>query len=309
MRKPISSLLLVLVPFAGSGALELSIDPGSSVVGTTQVITAKYEDTFVKLARQYNLGFEELKQANPDVDPWLPGEGTQLVLPTQFVLPSAPRQGVVINLPELRLYYYPENDPGRVITHPVSIGRMEWQTPLGRAQIVAKAEKPAWYPPESIRAEHAADGRPLPRVVPPGPDNPLGDYAMRLSIPGYLIHGTNKPSGLGMRVTHGCIRMFPEDIEGLFGIVPIGTPVHIVNQPFKLAWSANGYYLEAHPPLEEENVDGAWAMTQLTRAFVAATEEGQGSSFDWGLAELAVEKLRGVPEFVSLVSVADRTPD
>ena len=309
MRKPISSLLLVLVPFAGSGALELSIDPGSGVVGTTQVITAKYEDTFVKLARQYNLGFEELKQANPDVDPWLPGEGTQLVLPTQFVLPSAPRQGVVINLPELRLYYYPENDPGRVITHPVSIGRMEWQTPLGRAQIVAKAEKPAWYPPESIRAEHAADGRPLPRVVPPGPDNPLGDYAMRLSIPGYLIHGTNKPSGLGMRVTHGCIRMFPEDIEGLFGIVPIGTPVHIVNQPFKLAWSANGYYLEAHPPLEEENVDGAWAMTQLTRAFVAATEEGQGSSFDWGLAELAVEKLRGVPEFVSLVSVADRTPD
>ena len=309
MRKPISSLVLVLVPFAGSGALELSIDPGSSVVGTTQVITAKYEDTFVKLARQYNLGFEELKQANPDVDPWLPGEGTQIVLPTQFVLPSAPRQGVVINLPELRLYYYPENDPGRVITHPVSIGRMEWQTPLGRAQIVAKAEKPAWYPPESIRAEHAADGRPLPRVVPPGPDNPLGDYAMRLSIPGYLIHGTNKPSGLGMRVTHGCIRMFPEDIEGLFGIVPIGTPVHIVNQPFKLAWSANGYYLEAHPPLEEENVDGAWAMTQLTRAFVAATEEGQGSSFDWGLAELAVEKLRGVPEFVSLVSVADRTPD
>ena len=309
MRKPISSLVLVLVPFAGSGALELSIDPGSSVVGTTQVITAKYEDTFVKLARQYNLGFEELKQANPDVDPWLPGEGTQIVLPTQFVLPSAPRQGVVINLPELRLYYYPENDPGRVITHPVSIGRMEWQTPLGRAQIVAKAEKPAWYPPESIRAEHAADGRPLPRVVPPGPDNPLGDYAMRLSIPGYLIHGTNKPSGLGMRVTHGCIRMFPEDIEGLFGIVPIGTPVHIVNQPFKLAWSANGYYLEAHPPLEEENVDGAWAMTQLTRAFVAATEEGQGSSFDWGLAELAVEKSRGVPEFVSLVSVADRTPD
>jgi len=309
MRKPISLLVLVLVPFAGSGALELSIDPGSSVVGTTQVITARYEDTFVKLARQYNLGFEEMKQANPDVDPWLPGEGTQIVLPTQFVLPSAPRQGVVINLPELRLYYYPENDPGRVITHPVSIGRMEWQTPLGRAQIVAKAEKPAWYPPESIRAEHAADGRPLPRVVPPGPDNPLGDYAMRLSIPGYLIHGTNKPSGLGMRVTHGCIRMFPEDIEGLFGIVPIGTPVHIVNQPFKLAWSANGYYLEAHPPLEEENVDGAWAMTQLTRAFVAATEEGQGSSFDWGLAELAVEKLRGVPEFVSLVSVADRTPD
>lgn len=309
MKKPISSLLLMLVPFAGPGALELSIHPGSSVVGTTQIIAAEHEDTFVKLARRYNLGFEELKQANPDVDPWLPGEGTRIILPTQFVLPGVSRQGVVINLPELRLYYYPADDPDRVITHPVSIGRMEWQTPLGRARIVAKAEKPAWYPPESIRQEHAEAGDFLPRVVPPGPDNPLGDYAMRLSIPGYLIHGTNKPWGLGMRVTHGCIRMFPEDIEGLFGIVPIGTPVHIVNQPFKLAWSENGFYLEAHPPLEEERVDGAWAMTLLTRAFVAATEEGQGVKFDWKLAEIAVERSRGVPEFVSLASVAGRIPD
>ncbi len=301
-------LSLVLVPFAGVGALELSIDPGSSVVGTVQVITARYEDTFVKLARRYNLGFEELKQANPDVDPWLPGEGTQIVLPTRFVLPSAPRQGIVINLPELRLYHYPADDPGRVVTHPVSIGRVEWQTPLGRSQITAKAEKPTWYPPESIRREHAADGRPLPRVVPPGPDNPLGDHALRLSIPGYLIHGTNRPSGLGMRVTHGCIRMFPEDIEGLFETVPVGTPVYIVNQPFKLAWTTDGFYLEAHPPLEEEG-DAAWTMTELTRAFVAATEEGQGTQFDWELAELAAERSRGVPEFVSLVSVADRIPD
>ena len=308
MRKT-TSLLLVLFPFAGSGALELSLDADSNVVGTTQVISAKYEDTFVKLARRHNLGFEELKHANPDVDPWLPGEGTRIVLPTQFVLPDAPRQGVVINLPELRLYYFPADDTGRVITHPVSIGRMEWETPLGRSQIVAKAEKPAWYPPESIRQEHAAEGRPLPRVVPPGPDNPLGDHAMRLSVPGYLIHGTNKPSGLGMRVTHGCIRMFPEDIEGLFETVPIGTPVHIVNQPYKLAWGENGFFVEAHPPLEEEGVDDAWAMTQLTRAFIAATPEGQGANFDWELAELAAERSRGVPEFVSLVSVADRTPD
>ena len=313
MRKFLN-LLLILVPFAGVSALELSINPGSNVVGEVQVITAKYEDTFVRLARRYNLGFEELKQANPGVDPWLPGEGTEIVLPTQFVLPGATRRGVVINLPEMRLYYYPANSPGRVITHPVSVGRMEWQTPLGRSEIIAKTEKPAWYPPESIRREHAEDGRPpLPRVVPPGPENPLGDHAMRLSIPGYLIHGTNKPSGLGMRVTHGCIRMFPEDIEGLFGTVPIGTPVHIVDQPYKLAWSDRGVYLEAHPPLEEEGADGgewATATTQLTRAFIAATEEGQGAGFDWELAELAAERSRGIPEFISLVSVAaDRTPN
>lgn len=303
MNKPFSSLLLILVPFSGAGALDLWLDADSNVVGETRVISAKYEDTFVKLAREHNLGFEELKEANPDVDPWLPGEGTEIVLPTQFVLPSAPRRGVIINLPELRLYYFPADDPGRVITHPVSIGRMEWGTPLGWSEIVAKAANPAWYPPESIREEHAADGRPLPRVVPPGPDNPLGDYAMRLSIPGYLIHGTNKPSGLGMRVTHGCIRMFPEDIEGLFNTVPVGTPVHIVNQPYKLAWGDNGFYLEAHPPLDEELEDDAWTMTQLTRAFVAATGEGLGANFDWELAERAVQRSRGVPEFVSLVSV------
>ena len=309
MNKPVSTLLLILVPFGGAGALELSLYADSNVVGATRVITAKYEDTFVKLARQYNLGFEELKQANPDVDPWLPGEGAEIVLPTHFVLPNVPRRGVVINLPELRLYYFPADDPGRVITHPVSIGRMEWGTPLGWSEIVNKAAKPTWYPPESIRREHAAEGRPLARVVPPGPDNPLGEYAMRLSIPGYLIHGTNKPSGLGMRVTHGCIRMFPEDIERLFQTVPIGTPVHIVNQPYKLAWSDTGFYVEAHRPLDEEMEDGAWTMTELTRAFVAATAEGQGASFDWELAERAAERSRGVPEFVFLASVADRTPE
>ena len=309
MRKSVSPLLLVLVPFSGAGALELALSPDSGIVGETRVIAAEHEDTFVKLARRYNLGFEELKQANPDVDPWLPGEGTEIVLPTQFVLPNAPRRGVIINLPELRLYYFPDGDSGRVITHPVSIGRMEWGTPLGWSKVVSKTVNPAWYPPESIRQEHAAAGDPLPRVVPPGPDNPLGDYAMRLSIPGYLIHGTNKPSGLGMRVTHGCIRMFPEDIEALFNTVPTGTPVNIVNQPYKLAWSGRGFYLEAHPPLDEELEDDGWTMTELTRAFVAATEEGQGGDFDWELAEQAAERSRGVPEFVSLVRVADRTPD
>ena len=309
MRKSVSLLLLILVPFGGAGALELALSADSGVVGETQVLTAKYEDTFVKLARRYNLGFEELKQANPDIDPWLPGEGTEIVLPTQFVLPNAPRRGVIINLPELRLYYFPDGDSGRVITHPVSIGRMEWGTPLGWSKIVSKAANPAWYPPESIRQEHAAAGDFLPRMVPAGPDNPLGDYAMRLSIPGYLIHGTNKPSGLGMRVTHGCIRMFPEDIEALFNTVPTGTPVHIVNQPYKLAWNGRGFYLEAHPPLDEGLEGDGWTMTELTRAFVAATEEGQGGDFDWELAEQAAERSRGVPEFVSLVRVADRTPD
>jgi L,D-transpeptidase ErfK/SrfK len=280
-------------------AAELELFADSDVVGKSQIILAEYEDTFIKLARQYNLGYEELVQANPSVDPWLPGEGTEIVLPTHFVLPKVPRQGIVINLPELRLYYYPDGDSGRVITHPISIGRMEWGTPLGRSEIVSKTLNPTWYPPESIRQEHAADNRPLPKVVPPGPDNPLGKHALRLSLPGYLIHGTNKPSGLGMRVTHGCIRMFPEDIEALFENVPVGTPVRIVNQPYKIGWTNDGFYLEAHPPLDQESVNDSWTMTELTRAFVVATEEGQGKSFSWDLAEVVALRSLGVPEFIS----------
>ena len=284
-------------------AAELELFADSDVVGKSQIILAEYEDTFIKLARQYNLGYEELVQANPSVDPWLPGEGTEIVLPTHFVLPKVPRQGIVINLPELRLYYYPDGESGRVITHPISIGRMEWGTPLGRSEIVSKTLNPTWYPPESIRQEYAADNRPLPKVVPPGPENPLGKHALRLSLPGYLIHGTNKPSGLGMRVTHGCIRMFPEDIEALFENVPVGTPVRIVNQPYKIGWTNDGFYLEAHPPLDQESVNDSWTMTELTRAFVVATEEGQGKSFSWDLAEVVALRSLGVPEFISSESL------
>lgn len=308
MGRPASTFWVLLgsTILSGASAIELELSADSDVIGEIQVINAQHEDTFIKLARRYNLGYEELIQANPSVDPWLPGEGTEIVLPTYFVLPKTPRQGIVLNLPELRLYYYPDGESGRVITHPISIGRMEWRTPLGRSEIVSKTLNPTWYPPESIREEHAADNRFLPKVVPPGPDNPLGNHALRLSLPGYLIHGTNKPSGLGMRVTHGCIRMFPEDIEALFEDVPIGTPVRIVNQPYKLGWTDDGFYLEAHPPLDEHTMADAWSMTELTRAFVAATEEGQGETFSWELAEVVASRSLGVPEFVSSDRLAAR---
>jgi L,D-transpeptidase ErfK/SrfK len=155
----------------------------------------------------------------------------------------------------MRLYYFPPPEPGippAVQTYPVSIGRMDWATPLGETKLVRKDRDPAWYPPESIREEHAAQGDPLPRVVPPGPDNPLGKYALRLEIPGYLIHGTNKAFGVGMRVSHGCIRMLPEDIAELFARIPVGTPVRIINQPVKAGWYGGDLYLEVHPPLEED---------------------------------------------------------
>ena len=292
--------LVILAAADGALALELPLSADSHLVGEDTVVVATYDDTFVKIARAYDLGFQELVQANPGVDPWIPGEGTEIILPTRFVLPQAPRNGIVINLPELRLYYFPDGDSGRVITHPISIGRMEWRTPLGLTEIYSKVENPTWYPPQSVRDEHAAQNRLLEAVVPPGPDNPLGKHALRLALPGYLIHGTNMPAGVGMRVTHGCIRMFPEDIKALFDDVPIGTPVRIVNQPFKLGRSGADFYLEAHPLLDEElQGDEVSIMTELTRAYVAAIEEGQGYGFDWEMAERVVLNSRGVPEFIT----------
>jgi len=299
MMRILSAVFAACLVSRAAGAVELALHADSQLIGEPASVQAQYEDTFVSLARRYNLGFEELVRANPGVDPWLPGEGTEIILPTQHVLPSAPRSGIVINLPELRLYYFPDGDEGRVITHPISIGRMDWGTPLGLASVQSKVQNPAWYPPQSIRDEHAADNRPLPPVVPPGPDNPLGKHALRLSLPGYLIHGTNKPAGVGMRVTHGCIRMFPEDIEALYEDIPVGTPVRIVNQPIKLGRVGSALYLEAHPVLPERLAEGSSELTELTRAFVAFAEEGQGDNFDWHLAEKIAIESRGVPEFVS----------
>jgi L,D-transpeptidase ErfK/SrfK len=302
------ALLPIMVGAAGAAAAaEYPLLPNRDLIGEPKVVAAHYEDTFVSLAREHNVGFEALRRANPNVDAWLPGEGTQIVIPAQFVLPRAPRRGVVVNVAELRLYYFPDGDPSRVITHPISIGRMDWATPLGTTSVVSKVLKPSWYPPESIRAEHAARNDPLPRVVPPGPDNPLGEHALRLAISGYLIHGTNKPSGVGMRVTHGCIRMFPEDIEALYKVVVPGTPVHIVNQPYKLGWGDAGLYLEAHPPLQEQHTEEWTAATELTRAYVAATEERSGE-VDWPSAERVMGAARGIPEFVSLAALEPDLP-
>jgi L,D-transpeptidase ErfK/SrfK len=304
----------------GAHAAEYWIGEGDDVFGAVEVVTARYEDTFVKLARIHNVGYEELRQANPEVDEWLPGEGTKIAIPKLFVLPRAPRSGIVVNVAELRLYYFP-NDSGplpegvapgsrKVITHPISIGRMDWSTPLGATSVTGKVVNPTWYPPQSIRDEHLARNDILPRVVPPGPANPLGKHALRLGLSSYLIHGTNMPSGVGMRVTHGCIRMFPEDIEALFKTVPVGTTVNIVNQPVKIGSTTDGrVYLESHPALKESAVDGEIVaedasakvpespLTALMRAYVAVTEERR-VDLDWDAAERVAQLGSGIPEAV-----------
>jgi L,D-transpeptidase ErfK/SrfK len=293
------SLAFLLGPAQAVIAAEYRLPTDGDLIGEVQLIEAQHEDTFVKLARQYNVGFEALRQANPDVDAWLPGAGTEIRIPTRFVLPRAERRGIVVNLPELRLYYFPDDGSDRVFTYPISIGRMDWGTPLGRTEVIGKTVNPTWYPPQSIRDEHAAMNDPLPAVVPPGPDNPLGKHKLTLGIPGYLIHGTNKPSGVGMRVTHGCIRMFPEDIEALFSMVGTGTSVRLINQPFKLGWDRDALHMEAHLPLGEQREGEEWTATELTRLVVAATEERR-VSMRWDLAERVMVASRGIPESVSV---------
>jgi L,D-transpeptidase ErfK/SrfK len=300
-------LLGSLLPHAHADVYELPAEP-DNVVGEVRHVRAAHEDTLLDIARREGVGYEEIVAANRGVDPWLPGEGTEVVIPARFILPDAPRKGVVVSLAEHRLYYYPPAAPGEtasVVTYPISVGKMDWKTPLGLTRVVNKRVRPAWYPPESVRKEHAAEGRPLPRVVPPGPDNPLGQYAMRLDIPGgaYLIHGTNRPAGVGMQVTHGCIRMYPEDIEEFFPQVPVNTPVLIVHQPYKMGWRGEELFLEVHSPLEGQDDPQLRSLTNITRLLVSATQDAT-VSIDWARAEQEFTRATGIPESVTLVTAS-----
>ncbi len=316
----VTHLILVsclLLASAAKAEIYESPPEGYDVIGAMSTITARQEDTLVDIARRHGLGYEDIVRANPDVNVWVPGEGTEVVLPTRYVLPSGPRRGVILNLAEYRLYYFPEAKEGEtayVMTYPISIGRMDWETPLGRTQVISKVRNPSWYVPQSVLDEHRADGDPLPRIVPPGPDNPLGKFAMRLGLPGYLIHGTNRPAGVGMRVTHGCVRMFPEDIEYLFTKVDVKTVVRIVNEPVKMGWDGDQLVMEVHPILavaappaveddaveegeiaaEEIVVEVKDPLTYVTEQFIVTTGERAGQ-LDWHLAEQIVERSDGIP--------------
>jgi L,D-transpeptidase ErfK/SrfK len=243
------------------------------VVGELQITHVQGEDTLPDIARRFNVGYEEILRANPGVDPWLPGVGRAIVVPTQFVLPDAPREGLVVNLAQLRVYYFPKPKKGdpddglrTVITHPIGIGKIGWQTPQGTTKVTSKQKNPTWTPPLSVRKEHKENGDPLPARVPPGPDNPLGAYRMTLGWPSYLIHGTNKPYGVGMRSSHGCIRFYPEDIAELYDEIPVGTKVTVVNQPFVFGWHQDAMYVQAFPILEDDEREHPQAAEKLLNA-------------------------------------------
>ena len=301
MKKLIPLLTLLLPTTLLAMTYELPSEH-FDVIGAPRTVVAAHEDTLVEIARQSGIGLEQMERINPGVDMWLPGEGTQVTIPSHYVLPRVPREGLVLNLPEMRMYYFPPRQAGRpaqVQTFPIGIGRETWATPLGKTRITSKVKDPAWRPPESIRKEHAAKGDPLPLIVPPGPDNPLGRYAMGLGIPGYLIHSTNKPIGVGMRVSHGCIRMLPEDIERLFPQLPVGTPVNIINQPVKVGWHGGKLYIEVHPPLPEYPNDRG-AMVEAAMLALNSATAGRQARLDSKAIEAELDRKTGLPQVISL---------
>lgn len=311
--KRLALALLALGWSALSAAASFVAPPADvGVVGTLRTVRAVPGESLVDLARRRHLGQDALRRANPELPRWLPLGEAAVRLPTRHVLPAAPREGIVVNLPERRLYHYHRSAGGeaRVAVHPVSIGRVAWATPLGEARVVARREDPPWRPPASIREEAARAGRELPAVVPAGPDNPLGRHALYLDRPGYLLHGTNAPDAIGLRVTHGCIRLYPRDIAGLYRRVALGTSVRIVDEPLKVGWHAGSLYLEVHPPLEEGGVldDGADPTeTLIDRAFerLAAARGGPRSpAVSSYLVRRAVERRDGLPVAVGGAALA-----
>jgi len=299
-----STLLLTLLPALSATAATFEMPlPEFDIIGAVHEVEAAHEDTLLDIARRYDIGQEQIVRANPEVDRWLPGDGTRVVIPTRYILPAAPREGLVLNVPEMRIYYYPKPQPGEtpvVQTYPVGIGRQDWGTPLGATRVVGKQKNPTWTPPASIRKEHEENGDPLPRVVPAGPNNPLGLYAMRLGISGgsYLIHGTNKAFGVGMRASHGCIRMMPEDIEYLFPQIAVGTPVRIVSEPAKVGWFGGKLYLEIHEPLEEDRLGHAALHNTAMQLIDAAQAERLVELDEDAIARALVERT-GMPVAIS----------
>jgi L,D-transpeptidase ErfK/SrfK len=276
--------------------------PGSDLIGELRQTRARANDSLIEIARDFSVGQDEIVMANPAVDRWLPGEGRPVLLPRRFILPEAPRSGIVVNVPEMRLYYFIGGPKGaNVISYPISIGRMDWRSPLGVTKVAGKIKDPAWRPPETIKREHAADGDILPDVVPPGPNNPLGRYAMRLGVPGYLIHGTgeDKAFGIGMRVTHGCIRMYPEDVEKLFPLVNVGTSVNLVNQPIKLGWVGETLYIEISQPLDEDRLTSQQLYDQAKESIAKKTAGRASFALNEAALRAVVEKPTGIPTIIS----------
>jgi len=291
--------VLAMFATAPACAAQFALAADQTVLGTLQSTTTAEGDTLPAIQRPYDLGYAELMAANPGVNPWLPAAGTPIVIPSEYILPDAPHTGIVINLGERRLYYF---HPGgkTVETFPVGVGVEGKKTLMGKTTVVSKEKNPTWFPPASIHKENPD----LPAAVPHGPDNPLGDYALHLGWNGYLIHGTNRPDGVGRNVSHGCIHLYPEDIQLLFGEIPVGTPVRTVNQPVLTAWIDGRLYVAVHPSQSQtDEIDLGEPMTPELPpdliARVTSAAAGRSDPVDWDAVQRAGLERTGLPVAVT----------
>ncbi len=278
--------------FTPAFCLTFPLTKDTDIVGEIQLVKVQEGQSLGDIGRQYDVGLCEMIEANPNLDPWVPIVGATVILPTQFILPSGDRQGIVLNLSELRLYFY-HPDKRHVSTFPLGLGKRGWSTPLGLTKIVSKEKDPSWTPPASIRQEHLKKGDVLPAVVPPGPDNPLGRYKFRLGIPGYLMHGTNRKGGIGVRSTHGCIRLLAPDLELLYELVPVGTPMRIIHEPFKVGKQNGKVYLEVHQPITDAHFENSNSDENLNKVITNALK--QPHLVNWTSAKQAAMAANGYP--------------
>ena len=273
---------------------------GDSVVGKVKWTHSKQGDNFSIIGRHYDVGYFEMVEANPGVDPSLPKPGTIVVIPTKFIIPNVPHVGLVLNVAEMRAYYFPPGS-NKVMTYPVGIGRSaDWATPVGVTRIISKVKNPTWIPPEDIRKWHRATfGNDLPAKIGPGPDNPLGYYVLHLGkgFPEVYFHGTNEPASVGRRTSSGCIHLWPEDIEDLYYRVKVGTPVRVINDPYKAGWLDNKIYLESHVPLEEQQDIYSKDLAPM-RYDVQAVVANRAVNIDWDEANRIADQQNGVPQVV-----------
>ncbi len=296
-------LFLIVMPFMAPAAAEFPFTARQTAVGAIEIYVTHEQDTLMDVGRRYDLGFTQLMAANRDVNPWMPGSERRITVPNFYLLPDAPHSGIVINLAEQRLYYYP---PGKklVETFPIGVGVQGASTPIGTTRVVAKQANPAWYPPPSIHKERPE----LPQVIAAGPDNPLGAYALRLGWPSYLIHGTNKPDGVGRNVSHGCMHLYPEDIERLFYEIPLSTEVRVVNQEVKTAWIDDALFLEVHPTkdqgdeLDIDNMMIPRASPADLESRVRAAAGKQADRIDWSIVRQVGLERTGIPTLVTMTT-------
>ncbi|MBC7963340.1 MAG: SPOR domain-containing protein [Steroidobacteraceae bacterium] len=271
---------------------EFSVAKRDDVIGRLRFISLEKGDTLPDIARHFGLGIKEVTAANPGVDIWVPKAGERIMLPLSFILPDAPRKGIVINLAAMRLFQFKGNGESlAVLTYPAGVGTEERPSPTGQMFVERKVSRPTWHVPSSIAEDHRKKGDPLPAKILPGPQNPLGEYALYLSKPSYLIHGTNKPASIGLRATNGCIRLYPENVKKLYENTPVKTPVYMVNQPYLLGQSNGAVYMEVHA--SPEDLDAA----ELDKIYAKLRniEKKSGRALDWSKVKNVLAEARGIP--------------